>query len=150
MRTYPSIEAFAQAQGDVFGPGEWFEVEQAAVDQFAEATGDRQWIHGDPERAKDGPFGGTIAHGYFTLSLLPALLGRLYRVDGVGMAINYGLNRVRFPTPVPVGARVRLSAVLTEVRLGAGFVECVVTATIEIEGSAKPGCVAQTVSRLYR
>jgi Acyl dehydratase len=149
MRTYPSIEEFAQAKGDTFGPGEWVEIEQSRVGLFAEATGDHQWIHVDPDRAKDGPFGGTIAHGFLTLSLLPQLLGRLYRVGQVRMGINYGLDKVRFPAPVRVGSRVRLSAVLTDMRVGKGYVESVVTATIEIEGSDKPACVAELVGRLY-
>jgi acyl dehydratase len=149
VRTFASIEDFAQAKGESFGPTEWVEIDQARVNTFAEATGDHQWIHVDPDRAKSGPFGVTIAHGFLTLSLLPDLLGRLYAVENVKMGINYGLNKVRFPAPVPVGKRVRMISVITEVREGEGFVESVVTSTIEIEGSPKPACVVESVGRLY-
>jgi acyl dehydratase len=149
MRTFDSIAEFAAAKGETFGPSEWVAVEQARIDQFADATDDHQWIHVDPQRAAGGPFGGTIAHGYLTLSLLPGLLRQLYTVENVAMAINYGLDRVRFPAPVPVGGRVRLSAELTDVRIAEGFVETVVTSTIEVEGSPKPACIAQTVGRFY-
>ncbi len=149
VRTFASIDDFARAKGESFGPTDWLPVVQARVDTFADATDDHQWIHVDPDRAVDGPFGGTIAHGLLTLSLLPALLAQLFTVENVAMGINYGFNKVRFPAPVPVGARVRLSAVLSGVRVEEGYVESVVTSTFEIEGSAKPACVVESVGRLY-
>jgi len=148
-KIYGSLAEFAEAKGDSFGPSDWVEIDQRRIDLFAEATGDHQWIHVDPERAQTGPFGGTIAHGYLTLSLLPSLLGELYTVENVAMGINYGLNKVRFPSPVPAGGRVRVSAVLTDVRRGQGYVEGVVTSTVEVDGSAKPACVAETVGRFF-
>lgn len=147
--TFASVPDLAAAQGTSFGPTEWVEIDQQQVDTFADATGDHQWIHVDPDRAVHSPFGGTIAHGYLTLSLLPRLMARLYTVENVRMGINYGLNKVRFPAPVPVGSRVRASCTLTGVRHGDGFVETVVTSTIEIEGVGKPACVAESVGRLY-
>ena len=149
MRTFASVDEFALAKGETFGPTEWLTVDQGRVDTFADATDDHQWIHIDPERARGGPFGGTIAHGLLTLSLLPGLLAQLYTVENVKMGINYGFNKVRFPAPVPVGARVRLTAVVSNVRTGDGYVEGVLTSTIEIEGTAKPACVVESVGRLY-
>jgi acyl dehydratase len=149
VRTFGSIDEFARAAGETFGPTAWLTVDQGRVGTFADATDDHQWIHVDPERARGGPFGGTIAHGLLTLSLLPGLLSRLYTVENVSMAVNYGFNKVRFPAPVPVGSRIRLSAVVAEVRAGEGFVESVLTSTFEIEGSEKPGCVVESVGRLY-
>ncbi|MGH3452044.1 MAG: MaoC family dehydratase, partial [Haloechinothrix sp.] len=108
-----------------------------------------QWIHVDPARAKDGPFGTTIAHGYLTLSLLPQLVHQIYHVDGVQMGINYGLNKVRFPSPVPVGARVRATATLSDAKTVTGGVQAETTVSIEIEGSGKPACVAVSVVRYY-
>ena len=124
-------------------------IEQARVDQFAEATGDHQWIHVDPERAAKGPFGAPIAHGYLTLSLLPVLVSQIYVVQA-RMGINYGLNRVRFPAPVRVGSRVRATAQLKEVTEVDGGVQLVTSTVIEIEDGAKPACVAETVSRYLR
>jgi acyl dehydratase len=135
--------------GDELGSSEWHLVDQARVNAFAEVTGDHQWIHVDPERAAAGPFGGTIAHGYLTLSLLPALMAEVWRVEDARMGINYGLNRVRFPSPVPVGARVRAVGRLKEATPIEGGVQGVVEATVEVEGGAKPACVAETVFRLY-
>jgi acyl dehydratase len=149
MRTFGSIDEFAQAKGETFGPTDWVDVDQERVDTFADATGDHQWIHVDPERAKSGPFGGTIAHGLLTLSLLPELTNRLWTVENVRMGINYGFNEVRFPSPVPVGVRVRMTSVLTDVRAGEGYVESIVASTIEVEGSTKPACVVESVGRLY-
>lgn len=132
------------------GAGDWFVVAQERIDQFAEATGDDQWIHVDPVRAADGPFGTTIAHGYLTLSLINQELPKIIEVRGVGMGINYGLNKVRFPAPVPVGSRLRMSGELTEQTEVAGdAVQAVVTVTVEIEGQAKPACIAETISRYY-
>lgn len=147
--TFASVSDLVAAKGTSFGPTEWVEIDQHQVNLFAEATGDHQWIHVDPDRAVDSPFGGTIAHGYLTLSLLPQLMQQLYTVENVRMGINYGLNKVRFPSPVPVGRRVRASCVLTDVREGDGFVESIVTSTIEVEGVEKPACVAESVGRLY-
>ncbi|MER7889855.1 MaoC family dehydratase [Micromonospora sp. NPDC094482] len=150
MRTFASIDELAAAVGETVGPGPWQTVDQSRVDLFADATDDHQWIHVDPRRAAAGPFGGTIAHGYLTLSLLPALVGRLYRVEGVGMGVNYGLNRVRFPAPVRVGSAVRASATIAEVSSVDGGVQVVTAVTVESDAGGKPACVAETVSRLYR
>lgn len=147
--TFASVADLAAATGTSFGPTEWVEIDQQQVNTFAEATGDHQWIHVDPDRAAHSPFGGTIAHGYLTLSLLPQLLAQLYTVENVRMGINYGLNKVRFPSPLPVGRRVRASCTLTDVRPGDGFVETIVTSTIEVEDAGKPACVAESVGRLY-
>lgn len=119
------------------------------MDLFAEATGDHQWIHVDPERARAGPFGGTIAHGYLTLSLLPMLLQGMVRLPGVALTVNYGLNRVRFVSPVPVGSRVRATPVLQALTEVEGGMQMVLEVTVEIEGREKPACVAETVTRLY-
>jgi acyl dehydratase len=132
------------------GPGEWREITQERVDRFADATGDHQWIHVDPERAAKGPFGGTIAHGFLTLSMLPESSFELMHVEDASAAINYGLNKVRFPAPVPVGSRVRASYRIVDVAEVEGGVQVTTAATVEREGSAKPVCVAETVSRYYR
>ena len=149
MRIYESVDALRAAVGQHAGYSEWHEVTQEQVDLFAQATGDRQWIHVDPERAAAGPFGTTIAHGYLTLSLISMLAAQVSRVDGVAMVINYGCNKVRFPAPVPVGGRVRAGVVPKSVDDVPGGVQVVNEITIELEGSAKPGCVAETVARLY-
>jgi acyl dehydratase len=135
--------------GDVFGPSSWIDVPQSRIDAFAEATGDHQWIHVDPERAKDGPFGTTIGHGYLTLSLLPAASYEVVPRQG-GMGINYGLNRVRFPAPVPVDSRLRATFEVKEVEEIAGGGQVTMTATVEREGGEKPVCVAEVVFRYYR
>lgn len=149
MRTFVSPAELAAAIGEVIGPGPWHLVEQSRVDAFAEATGDKQWIHTDPERAAAGPFGGTVAHGYLTLSMLPALVRDLYQVDGVRMAVNYGLNRVRFPAPVRTGSYVRARAQITGVDQVQGGIQLLMTLTVEVEGVDKPCCVAETLTRLY-
>ncbi|MFD9602436.1 MaoC family dehydratase [Streptomyces sp. NPDC059970] len=141
-------EIKAQAGADL-GHSGWLEILQPRVDTFADATGDHQWIHTDAERAKAGPFGGTIAHGYLTLSLLIPLWSELLRVEGVSMAVNYGLNKVRFPSPVRVGAKVRAHGRVVSVEEIQVGVEVVVDLTVEIDGSAKPACVAQAVYRFY-
>jgi len=133
--------------GDVYGPSSWIEVTQERINGFADATEDHQWIHVDPERAAAGPFGGTIAHGYLTLSLVIPLWSELLTVEGIGMAVNYGLNKVRFPAPVPTGSRIRLHGVIAAVTEVKGGAEVVVDLTVEIEGQAKPACVAQAVYR---
>ncbi|HVV58976.1 MAG TPA: MaoC family dehydratase [Gaiellaceae bacterium] len=136
--------------GDTFGPSNWVDVPQERIDAFAEATGDHQWIHVDPERAKDGPFGTTIAHGYLTLSLLPAMSYEVVPRDpDAKMGINYGLNRVRFPSPVPVGSRVRATFRVDQVEPADWGVQVTMTATIEREGGDKPVCVAELVFRTY-
>ncbi len=135
--------------GERLGVSAWHEITQERVNLFAEATGDHQWIHVDPERARRGPFGGPIAHGYLTLAMLPMMLQDLVRGPGVAMAVNYGLNRVRFTSPVAVGSRVRAIAGLKEVRDVPGGLQVVLEVTVEIEGQDKPACVAETISRLY-
>ncbi|MGC4807582.1 MaoC family dehydratase [Micromonospora sp. DT233] len=149
MRVFADIEELAAAVGQTFGPGPWLRVDQGRVDLFADATDDHQWIHLDAERAAAGPFGGTIAHGYLTLSLLPALVGGLYRVDGVRMGVNYGLNRVRFPAPLRVGGAVRATATIAEVAPVDGGVQLVTAVVVQSDAGGKPVCVAESVSRLY-
>jgi acyl dehydratase len=149
MRTFTGQDDLVKAVGETLGPGPWRTVEQSRVDTFADATDDHQWIHVDPVRAAQGPFGGPIAHGYLTLSLLPSLMRELYRADGMRMAVNYGLNRVRFPAPVPVGSRIRaVVEVASAEPVGEGL-QLVFRVTVEIEGGAKPACVAESVSRFY-
>jgi len=145
-----SIEEYQQHVGEHLGWSEWMLVTQDTVDKFADATGDHQWIHVDPERASAGPFGGTIAHGYLTLSLIPVLMTGMIQVDGVRMGFNYGANRVRFPAPVHVGAEIRLGATLAEVTPIDGGAQSVVDVTIEERDATKPSCVAQVVFRHYR
>jgi acyl dehydratase len=136
--------------GVEFGPSSWIDVSQARIDAFAEATGDHQWIHVDPERAAAGPFGTTIGHGYLTLSLLPVMSYEVVPRQGGGMAVNYGLNRVRFPAPVPSGSRVRGSFRVDSVDEFEGGFQATMTATVEREGGGKPVCVAEVVFRYYQ
>jgi len=153
METDTAIAAIEASVGTESGPTDWFTVDQARINMFADATEDHQWIHVDTERAAAGPFGGTVAHGFLTLSLVPYLAGQLRRGGdntGVKMGINYGLDRVRFPAPVPAGARVRARSTLISCdRVGDAALQLVNRVTIEVEGSEKPACVADTVSRLY-
>jgi acyl dehydratase len=149
MRTFSSPSALHEAAGQHLGYSDWRTVDQKQVDLFAEATGDHQWIHVDPERAAKGPFGRTIAHGFLTLSLLPVLMAEIYRVEGVRMGVNYGVNRVRFPAPLPVGSRVRAGLEVVEVTDVEGGVQVVARTTVEAEGAPKPCCVAETVVRFY-
>ena len=136
--------------GADLGPSRWLEVSQERVDAFARCTGDGQWIHTDPERAAAGPFGGTIAHGFLTLSLVVPLLDDLLAVEGAGPTVNYGVNRVRFPAPVPVGSRLRASFRVAQMTaLEAGF-QAELVATVEREGGEKPVCVAELVLRYLR
>jgi acyl dehydratase len=135
--------------GTHLGYSEWHTVTQEQVNKFADATGDHQWIHIDVERAKTGPFGGPIAHGYLTLSLAPVLLAQVLQVEGVAMGVNYGTNKVRFPAPVPVGANLRIGATIKEVDDVAGGIQVTVEAVFEVEGAAKPSCVAELVFRYY-
>jgi acyl dehydratase len=136
--------------GETFGPGEPFEVAQEMIDMFADATGDHQWIHVDPDRAKDGPFGTTIAHGFLTLSLVPRVVTSLVDVEGVGMGINYGLDRVRFPAPVPSGSKVVPTLALKDVtELDGGALQTAWEATLTVEGAEKPSCIAVLLARYF-
>ena len=141
-------EELSSRMGQEIGVGEWVQISQDRIDGFADATGDHQWIHVDEDKAKAGPFDTTIAHGFLTLSLIPAIAPS-FDVPGVRMAINYGLDRVRFITPVPVDSRVRARSVLREVSEVRGGVQLKTEVTIELEGSEKPACVAETLVRLY-
>ncbi len=143
------LEGLKAHVGDHLGYSDWHEITQDQVNRFADATLDHQWIHVDPERAKAGPFGGPIAHGYLTLSLGPHLLGQVFQVDGTKMGVNYGLNKVRFPSPVPVGSKLRLGATLAGVEDIAGGAQVSVTMSFEVEGQEKPSCVAEVVFRYY-
>jgi acyl dehydratase len=147
VRIFNGLDEFVAAEGTELGPTEWLEIGQDRVDLFADATDDRQWIHVDPVRAADGPFGGTIAHGLLTLSLLPRFMQQMYRVDNIAMGINYGYNKVRFITPVRVGTRVRARAVIGTVAKLDGTVQAVVTTTVEVDGSEKPAAVAEAIVR---
>lgn len=144
-----TINAVADLFGQDLGYSDWLTVDQQRIDMFADATGDHQWIHTEPDRAKTGPFGTTIAHGYLTLSLVLPLLEELLNITRVSTKVNYGLNTVRFPAPVPAGSRVRLGARITEITEIKNGVQLVVDATVEIEGGTKPACVAQPVLRFY-
>ncbi len=144
---FRSVDELAAAVGRKLGPSDWITIEQSRVDAFADATGDHQWIHVDEERARTGPFGGTIAHGYLTLSLCSLFLPQLMRVEMSGMGINYGLDRVRFTAPVLVGSRIRAVGEIVSVTPVTGGVQVVVRVTVEIEGGARPACVADTISR---
>lgn len=135
--------------GQDIGLSDWLTVDQRRIDLFAEATDDRQWIHVDPERAAAGPFGATVAHGFLTLSLLPPLFASGFQIDGIRMGINYGLNRVRFAAPVRVGSRLRGRFKLKAYEPIEGGAQLTVEVTIELEGSDKPACVAESVSRRY-
>ena len=135
--------------GSHLGYSSWHTVTQEKVNLFADATGDHQWIHVDPARAKAGPFGTTIAHGYFTLSLGPVLLAEIVAVEGPRFGVNYGLNRVRFPAPVPVGSRLRLGATLHSLEDVEGGIQVTMKLTFEVEGSSKPSCVADAIFRYY-
>ena len=147
--TVNGLDELRKLSGSDLGTSSWIEVTQERVNTFADATGDHQWIHVDVDRAKAGPFGAPIAHGYLTLSLFIPLFTELLDVAGVSTKVNYGLNKVRFPAPVPVGSRIRLTARLASVEDVAGGVQVTVDGTIEIEGAAKPAAVLQSVSRFY-
>ena len=143
------IAGLKQRIGDHLGYSEWHQVTQEQVNLFADATGDHQWIHVDIERANAGPFGGPIAHGYLTLSLTPALLSEVLEVSGITMAVNYGLNKLRFPAPVPVGSKVRAGVQLDQVEDVSGGVQVTLATTFEVEGGTKPVCVAEILFRYY-
>jgi acyl dehydratase len=147
VKKFSGLDEFVAAQGDELGPTDWLEVTQDRVNLFADATDDHQWIHVDPERAANGPFGGPIAHGLLTLSLLPHFTHQLYTVDNIAMAINYGYNKVRFITPVRVGAKIRARAQIAKVDQLDGAVQATVTVTVEIDGSDKPAAVAESIVR---
>lgn len=144
-----TLAELKDAVGADLGHSDWMAVEQPRIDIFAEATDDHQWIHVDPKRAEQGPFGTTIAHGYLTLSLIPALGGGGLPIEGAKMGINYGLDRVRFISPVPVGSKVRARRKLVEAKEGEGFIQLKTEVTIEVEGRNKPACVAETLGRVY-
>ncbi|MFJ3669812.1 MaoC family dehydratase [Streptomyces sp. NPDC090106] len=147
--TVNGLDELRKLAGGDLGTSEWIEVTQDRIDTFADATGDHQWIHVDPARAAEGPFGAPIAHGYLTLSLFIPLFTELLDVQGVTTKVNYGLNKVRFPSPVTAGSRIRLTAKLTAVEDVPGGVQITVDGAIEIEGGAKPAAVLQSLSRFY-
>jgi acyl dehydratase len=147
---FESLEELRKAVGAEVGVSDWLQIDQSRINLFADATDDHQWIHVDPQAAAQGPFGTTVAHGYLTLALLPKLSEGVVRVKGVRMGVNYGLNKVRFPAPVPVGSRVRARYELVSVEdVDNGGVQTVFRVTVEREGGDKPVCVAETVSRFY-
>jgi acyl dehydratase len=145
MRVFSSFEEIDEAAGKEIGTSAWVEIDQDRVDKFADATGDHQWIHVDEEKSKNGPFGGTIAHGYLTVSLIPWLGSLVFQIDTPGAKLNYGLNKVRFPNPVPVGSRVRAAVTIGEVTDVSAGKQLTMKWVIEIEGQEKPACVAETV-----
>ena len=149
MRTITGLDELKRAEGETLGTSDWHEVSQDAIDTFADVTGDHQWIHVDVERARDTPFGGTIAHGYYTLSLAPMFTAQVMALEGFAFAVNYGLNRVRFPATVPVGSKIRMTAKLAKLEEVPGGAQMQLELTFEREGGDKPVCVAETVSRLY-
>ena len=149
MTTITGIDQLKEAEGNELGTSDWHEVTQKDIDTFADVTGDHQWIHIDVERAKDTPFGGTIAHGYYTLSLAPKFSEEIMKFEGFAFAVNYGLNKVRFPAPLMVGGKVRMSATLANVEDIQGGVQVTMALTFETEGGEKPVCVAETLARFY-
>lgn len=150
MQTFANPDELIKKIGENLGYSDWHQIDQDRVDAFAEATEDRQWIHVDPAKAAQGPFGTTVAHGFLTLSLVPVLVSEIYKVNGVRMALNYGLDKVRFPAPLPTGSRVRATAELLSADPTAdGGIQVRARVTITRDGSEKPVCVAETVSRFY-
>ncbi|WP_052850002.1 MaoC family dehydratase [Streptomyces avicenniae] len=148
-RIFASPADLRAAVGERLGTSDWLDVGQDRIDRFAAATGDHQWLHVDPVRAAAGPFGTTIAHGYLTLALLPALVPGLLHVAGARMAVNYGVNRVRFPAPLPAGSRVRATGRIAEVGDVPGGVQLTLAVTVERDGGERPVCAAETVTRYY-
>ena len=148
-KRFDSPAELLTAVGEALGPTDWLEITQERINLFADATGDHQWIHVDPERAKDGPFGATIAHGYLSLSLANYFLPQLMTVSNVSMGVNYGCEKVRFPAPVPVGSCVRGAGEVISAEEVKGCVQVVVRVTVEIEGNDRPACVVDTISRFY-
>lgn len=149
MVEFSSVDDLRQHVGTFLGFSDYLEVTQEQVNLFADATGDHQWIHVDPERAAAGPFGAPIAHGYLTLSLIPRLLGQVMKLDGVHMGVNYGTNKVRFVSPVPVGSAIRAGAEVLSVEEVTGGVQVVVRVNVEVRDAVKPACVADVVFRYY-
>jgi len=150
MRTVHGLEELKSLIGQELGVSDWHIVTQQEINLFADATHDHQWIHVDPERcARESPFGGPIAHGYYTLSLAPHLLEQVLRVEGIRMGVNYGLNKMRLPSPVPVGAKVRLRAAMNGYESFAGGASATIGLTFEVEGQQKPCCVAEAIYRYY-
>jgi acyl dehydratase len=149
MTTITGLDQLKDAEGQDLGTSGWHEVTQQDIDTFADVTGDHQWIHVDVERAKKTPFGGTIAHGYYTLSLAPKFSEEIMKFEGFAFAINYGLNKVRFPAPLPVGSKVRMTAKLASVEPIQGGAQVTMALTFEREGGEKPVCVAETLARFY-
>ena len=149
MLTLTGLDEVKAHIGNELGVSDWYEVTQEKIDAFAEVTGDDQWIHIDPERAKESPFGGTIAHGYYTLSLAPRFSYDMFKFEGFAFGLNYGLNRVRFPSPMPVGGKVRMRAELAAVQDIAGGAQITTELTFEREGGEKPVCVAESLSHVY-
>jgi acyl dehydratase len=149
MRVFNGVDELRAAVGSHIGVSDWITIDQSQIDTFADATHDHQWIHVDVERAKEGPFNGTIAHGFLTLSLLPVLVSQVYRIEGVKMGVNYGLNRVRFTAPVPVGSKVRASVELVDVTDVDGGIQLTTKVTVELEGSQRPALVAEWLGRQY-
>jgi len=149
MLTITGIDELKAKVGEELGVSEWHEVTQDAIDAFADATGDHQWIHVDPQRAAETPWGSTIAHGLYTLSLGPQFTFALFTIEGFAFGLNYGYNKVRFPAPLPVDSRVRMRATLSSVDDVPGGVQLTITQTFEREGEEKPVCVAESVSRMY-
>jgi len=150
MRTVHGLEEMQTLVGQELGTSEWHQITQDEVNLFAKATHDHQWIHVDPERCKrESPFGGPIAHGYYTIALAPALLAQVLSVQGVRMGVNYGLNKMRLPSPVPVGSRVRLRATLAGYEAIAGGASVTIGLSFEVEDQAKPACVAEVIYRYY-
>jgi acyl dehydratase len=143
------IDGLRAKVGEHLGYSDWVEITQDQVNRFADATGDHQWIHVDVERANAGPFGGPIAHGYLTLALGPGLLPTIIEVRGISMGVNYGANKIRFPAPVPVGSKLRLGAKLLAVEDVSGGVQGTMELTFEVDGAAKPSCVAEVLYRYY-
>ena len=149
MRIFSGVEELRAAAGSPVGVTDWITVDQNQVNLFADATGDHQWIHVDQARAEQGPFGTTIAHGFLTLSLLPMLIAKVYRIEGGKMGVNYGLNRVRFTAPVPVGSQVRGNVELLDVSDVTGGVQVTTKVTVELAGSERPALVAEWLTRQY-
>ena len=149
MTTITGLDRLKEAEGQELGTSDWHEVTQKDIDAFADVTGDHQWIHVDPERARDTPFGGTIAHGYYTLSLAPRFSDEIVKFEGFAFGVNYGLDKVRFPAPLPVGGKVRMTAKLASVEPIQGGAQVTLVLTFEHEGGEKPVCVAETLARLY-
>ena len=148
-RVITGVEGLKAAVGEHLGYSDYIEITQERVNQFAEATGDHQWIHVDVERAKSGPFGGPIAHGYLTLSLGPMLYPTVVRIEGFSMGVNYGANKIRFPSPVPVGSKIRLGVKLLEIEEIANGVQMTMESTLECAGAPKPSCDAEIIFRSY-